>query len=106
MATFEEEEELKPEYDAEIKFDPISGRHRKERAGFKHSIRQSISYGVMFTFMGIVLASVSAIFAYKATKANDPDWVRICGLINAAQIWVLNKIYTIVAAKMTDWGKR
>jgi hypothetical protein len=105
MATFEEEEELKPEYDAEIKFDPISGRHRKERAGFKHSLRQSISYGVMITFMGIVLASVSAIFAYKATKANDPDWVRICGLINAAQIWVLNKIYTIVAAKMTDWGK-
>ena len=105
MTTFEEEEELKPEYEAEIKPDPISGKQRKERAGLKHTLRQGISYGVMITFMGIVLASVSAIFVYKATKANDPSWARICGLINAGQIWILNKIYTIVAAKMTDWGK-
>lgn len=105
MTTFEEEEELKPEYDAEVVPDPISGKKRKERAGLKHILRQSISYGVMVTFMGIVLASVSAIFVYKATKANDPSWARLCGLINAGQIWILNKIYTIVAAKMTDWGK-
>lgn len=105
MTTLEEEEELRAEYDAEIVPDPISGRHRKERAGFHHILRQSISYGVMLTFMGIVMASVSAIFIYKASKANDPDWARICGLINAAQIWLLNKIYTIVANKMTDWGK-
>lgn len=61
-----------------------------------------IGLGTIMFFVGLVIASLVAIFIYKSTQKKD-DWgPRIAGILNAVQIKILNFLYKYVAKALTD----
>jgi hypothetical protein len=57
---------------------------------------------VITLFVLVVITAVIAIFLYRATL--ESKWgLRLCAFLNAVQIIVMNKVYTLVAKKLTDW---
>lgn len=100
---YEKVEEQRSSYKGKFKKDDISGKIKKmyEPKGLEKYARL-LGYGLIFVFVGIVIAALAAIFAFR--KISNLAWIReLAGIINAIQIKILNIVYQIIARKMTDW---
>ena len=84
--------------------DPVTGKMRKRREpGGWPRARKMMSFSVVILFVGLVLAAVVAIFAYRASLSKDSSMLQWTAFINALQIKVLGLIYSYVAKWLNDW---
>ncbi|CAG9311961.1 unnamed protein product [Blepharisma stoltei] len=98
------QEEQRPEYKGVYQKDPISGKMKKIHEKKRHSILKNVlGLSTIIFFVTVVIASLIAIFFYRA-NSNDDSWgPRIAGIFNAIQIKILNIIYKKIAVVLTDW---
>ena len=61
-----------------------------------------MGYWVLLLFVGLVVATLTALFFYRSTQSGG--WgPRIVGILTAFQIKILNYLYRYVARIMTNW---
>ncbi|CAG9335333.1 unnamed protein product [Blepharisma stoltei] len=97
----------RPGFKGVYRKDPISGRQKK----FSNKIvtegaKRIIGINIAILFASVVFITVGGIFFYRSTRtASDlgGQWHRICALMNAVQIQVMNFVYRKVAKVLTDW---
>ena len=103
LSDFELTEEQRPEHQGKYGKDEVSGKMKKlhEPKGLE-KYAQLMGYGVILFFVGLVVAAIAAIFAFRAL-GSDPLHTVLPGVVNAIQIKILNYVYRLVAKKLTDW---
>lgn len=94
----------RPQFEGEYVKDPISGKMKKKRLSDRmHRVKKTISISVSLFFVLLVLAFVTSIFLYRATLDKDGVGPKLCALLNAIQIKVMNFIYKYVATWLNNW---
>lgn len=105
LTDFEGKEEQRPEFKGVYQKDVVTGKMKKVEV--KKSklgmYRNLIGFGTILFFVGIVIAALVAIFAYRASQSKDSWGPRLAGAANAFQIKILNFIYKYVARSLTEW---
>ncbi|CAG9319982.1 unnamed protein product [Blepharisma stoltei] len=104
LSEFETKEEQRPEYKGKYKKDIVSGKMKKVVDKSKNGIfKNMLGFVTMLFFVGIVIATLVAIFIYRASQKKGSWGPRLAGAFNAFQIKILNFIYRYVARSLTEW---
>lgn len=90
LADFEETEEQRPEHKGKYKKDEVSGKMKKIHpvVGLE-KYASLMGYGVIFFFIGLIIAAIAAIFTYRS-QGTDSLHTVLPGVINAVQIKIFN----------------
>ena len=102
-------EEPRPEFQGTTRVNPITGEKELYFNEKTRMTRQAISFFTMSFLMGGIVATVVAIFMYRAilmfaSENADESWGPfIAATLSTFQVRVFNHIYERVAIKLTDW---
>lgn len=105
MTKFKEKEQPRPDFKGTWRPSPIDGKRVEYFPLIEKVKRALISQSVIWSLIGVVLASVVAIFVFRKVLVEwDPQWGNILtAFINAIQIQILNVIYGMVSNKLNDY---
>jgi len=107
MGDFLEKETARPEFEGEWTLSPATGKLEEEFPFWQKIKRMVASQTVVWMLIGVVIAAVVGIFAFKSLlQHSNPDSTAnavYVGIVNAVQIQILNVIYGMVATQLNDW---
>ena len=95
LSDFEKTEEQRPEHKGKYKKDEVSGKMKKMHTPLGLEKYASLmGYGVIIFFLGLVIATLVAIFTFR-NQGNDKLHEYLPGILNAIQIKILNYLKNI-----------
>lgn len=97
---------MRPGFIGVVTMDPVSGKIIVDFPKSLRFLRETFSEFVSLTMLVMVLGTVFAIFAYKATlvrREADFGMQLLPALLNALQITVFGVIYQWIAEKLTEF---
>lgn len=84
--------------------DPITNTMKKTSGpSYKLILKRIFSIFVISCFLGLVIFLVAKIFLFRATLDPTGWGPKLCGLVNALQIKIMNFIYKRVALALNRW---
>ena len=99
-----EVEQQRPAYKGEYGKDPITGQRKKISKRVRcEQFKRFIGTIVSILFVAAVLVMVGGIFYYKSGLDPNGWGNRMCALLNAFQIKIMNFIYQKVAVALNNW---
>eukprot|EP00697_Spironema_sp_BW2_P001322 gnl/Spiro4/11778_TR6221_c0_g1_i1.p1 gnl/Spiro4/11778_TR6221_c0_g1~~gnl/Spiro4/11778_TR6221_c0_g1_i1.p1 ORF type:complete len:778 (+),score=279.70 gnl/Spiro4/11778_TR6221_c0_g1_i1:85-2418(+) len=101
---FEEQETSRPQFQGQVRQNPISGLKEKHYAWWKRYIKYFISGGIIFCLMGFAFVFMMAVFILKDMIFQGNFWGNfVATVIYAVLIIWFNQMFGGVAAFLNDW---
>lgn len=96
----------RPRFKGSYGKDPISGQKKKlPSQRFKTYLKRVLGFTISIKFVLLTICIISTLMFYKVTidslAANYG--IKLCAIVNAFQIKIMNFIYRRIARKLNDW---
>lgn len=105
MDGFAAAERTRPEFRGELARSAVTGHMQRHFSLARRAARALVSHTVILTLLGVVVAAVVGMFLFRAmlVRWHGTAGPVLLGLVNAVQIFVLNRLYTTLAARLTSF---
>lgn len=96
----------RPRFKGEYGKDPISGQKKKlEKKSAVKYLKRAVGITISFHFVLCTIFIIATLLFYKSTidKFAEEYGLKMCAILNAFQIKIMNFLYRRIAKKLNDW---